>query len=219
MVQRLLAVSTSMTPLEAYTSCPVECWCQGKRAPAEWLLRRTRQSGALPAWRFADASWRVVIDTPKYYQQMTSTNPRSRRVPVFFYGSFIRPDVMARGGLRPEHVEVARLSGFDIHISPHACITPSDQHSIYGVLVRASHDELGRLYSMDGVGVFLPEAVLVQTQSGAMVPALCYIPPAPDNKPADLDYLERLLAAARQHGFPGWYLQRLERFREGAASQ
>lgn len=143
---------------------------------------------------------------------MHTDTTSARRIAVFFYGSFIRPDVMARGGLVPDHIEVARLNGFDIQISPHACITRSDQHAIYGILVRATHAELQRLYTMDGVGIFLPEAVVVGTQAGS-VPALCYIPPAPGDQPADIDYLDRLLAAARGHGFPAWYLERLERFR------
>jgi len=143
---------------------------------------------------------------------MHPDRPPTRQIAVFFYGSFIRREVMARGGLQPDHIEVARLSGFDIHISPHACITRSDQHSIYGILVRASHDELQRLYSMEGVGTFLPEAVMVETGAG-LQPAICYIPPAPDDQPADIDYLDRLLAAAREYGFPTWYLERLDRFR------
>lgn len=145
---------------------------------------------------------------------MNTDIPPARRIAVFFYGSFIRREVMARGGLRPDRVEVARLSGFDIQISPHACITRSDQHSICGILVRATHEELQRLYSMDGVGLFLPEAVVTQTDAGS-VPALCYIPPAPGSQPADIDYLDRLVAAGREHGFPAWYLERLERFRGG----
>jgi len=147
---------------------------------------------------------------------MNTDTPPARRIPVFFYGSFIRREVMARGGLRPDRVEVARLSGFDIQVSPHACITRSNQHSIYGILVAATHEELQRMYTMDGVGVFLPEAVVVDTASGSL-PALCYIPPAPGNQPADIDYLDRLLAAGLEHGFPAWYLERLERFR-GAGS-
>jgi hypothetical protein len=135
------------------------------------------------------------------------------QVAAFFYGSFIRMDVLARVDFRPDKFEVARLSGFDIHISPHAGLSRSDRHSVYGIVVKATHEKLGRLYSMDGVGVFLPEAVLVQTQDGKLEPALCYIPPTIDNQPADREYLDRLLDAGRSYGFPEWYLDRLESFR------
>ncbi len=144
--------------------------------------------------------------------------PAPKRIAVFFYGSFIRPEIMARGGLQADRIEVARLSGFDIHISPHACICRSDRHSIYGVLVWATHEELHRLYSMDGVGVFLPEAVNVETSAGTLQPAICYIPPGLDDKPTDQAYLEALLKAAREHGFPDWYLKKLESFRHTPTS-
>ena len=62
---------------------------------------------------------------------------------------------------------------------------------------------------MDGGGVFLPEAVLVETRDGALQPALCYIPPPRDGQPADRDYQERLVAVAREYGFPDWYVERM----------
>src|SRR4051794_39197337 len=98
------------------------------------------------------------------------------RVPAFFYGSFIRREIMALGGLYPDHMEVAKLSGYDIAISPHASIYKSDEHCIYGILVYATHKELDTLYARDGVGVFLPEAVIVENKAGQLRPSICYIP-------------------------------------------
>jgi hypothetical protein len=133
-----------------------------------------------------------------------------KRISVFFYGSFMRRDVMARGGFHPAHIEVAKLSGFDIKIDPHANIIRSDQHCIYGILVQATHNELNSLYSMDGVGVFLPEAVNVELQNGSLRPALCYIPPPRVSKPADVEYLLRLISTAQEYVFPVWYVQKLK---------
>jgi hypothetical protein len=133
-----------------------------------------------------------------------------KRIAVFFYGSFMRGDVMARGGFHPARIEVAKLSGFDIKIDPHANIIRSDQHSIYGILVYATHNELNSLYSMDGVGIFLPEAVNVELNGGALLSALCYIPPARASQPADIVYLERLITTAQEYEFPTWYVQKLK---------
>lgn len=137
-----------------------------------------------------------------------------KRIPVFFYGSFMRREVLARGGLHPATITVARLNGFDIACCPHACISPSDQHAIYGILVRATHQELERLYTADGVGTFLPEAVLVETGGGSVQPAMCYIPPARGSEPADPEYVGHLVDAARGHGFPDWYIARLGALRD-----
>src|SRR5262249_17712645 len=132
------------------------------------------------------------------------------KVWVFFYGSFINLDVLRGAGLVPDRVEVARLSGFDIAIRPLANLIRSDQDSVYGILVAASHAELGRLYdyARDQLGgLYLPEAVLAET-SGAWRPALCYLAPQLEPRTAANDYLDRIVVAARQHGFPAWYLAR-----------
>jgi hypothetical protein len=139
------------------------------------------------------------------------------KVWVFFYGSFINRQVLARGGFVPDQVEVARLSGFDIRIETLATLVHSDRHCVHGIVCRATHAELRRLYGPDWLGgTYLPEAVLVETEGGRLLPALCYIAPTrPPSRPAD-DYLDWIIGPAREYGFPGWYVERLERFRARA---
>ena len=132
-----------------------------------------------------------------------------KHIPVFFYGSFMGRDMLARGGFHPEHIEVARLNGYDISFSPYAHISRSDQHSIYGILTQATHQELDALYLMSGIGLYLPEPVIVEARDGALRPALYYIAPAARNEPADRAYVALLAEAAREHGFPDWYVARL----------
>ena len=137
------------------------------------------------------------------------------KVCVFFYGSFINLNVLRGAGLDPDRVEVARLGGFDIVIRPLANLVRSDQHSVYGILVTATHAELGRLYdyARDELGgIYLPEAVLVET-TGGWRPALCYTAPQMEPKTPSNDYIDRIVMPARQHGFPAWYVARLEAFR------
>src|SRR4030095_3921318 len=79
----------------------------------DWLSHRRRRGSVRTFFR--------AQERPAMSHTISQTS--GKRIGAFFYGSFIRPDVMARGGLRPEHVEVARLSGFDIHVSPHASLS------------------------------------------------------------------------------------------------
>ena len=136
-----------------------------------------------------------------------------KRIAAFFYGSFIRREVMALGGFHPDSIEVAKLNGYDIAFDPHANVFRSNQHAICGILVYPSHQELDKLYSRDGVGVFLPEAVVVETNDNRLVPAMCYMPPMRGKDSPDLAYVERILEAGREYGFPTWYVNRLEEFR------
>jgi uncharacterized protein (DUF1330 family) len=136
-------------------------------------------------------------------------------VRVFFYGSYMNRSVLQSVGLEPAAWEVATLGGFDVRISPRANLVRSDRHTVWGIVATATHEELARLYAhaKDVLGeVYLPEAVIVHDLAGRAIPALCYICPEMQERPAERDYVERILAPARAHGFPAWYLQRLESF-------
>jgi hypothetical protein len=37
--------------------------------------------------------------------------------------------------------------------------------------------------------------------------------PAMVERPVSADYLDRIIAPAREYGFPAWYIERLEKFR------
>jgi AIG2 family protein len=138
------------------------------------------------------------------------------RVWVFFYGSYMNPDVLREVDIVPVEWEVARLHGFDIAIRPRANLVPSEQHCVYGVVAKATHAELVRLYAhaKDVLGeTYLPYPVCVETRDGKSRPALCYLSKAMDPGPTERGYLDLILGPAREFGLPGWYVERLERFR------
>lgn len=135
---------------------------------------------------------------------------------TFFYGSYMNFDVLKEVDYIPEHWEVARLNGYDIHIQPRANLMRSDQHCVYGIVATATHPQLTRLYAhaQDVLGeIYLPEAVLVETLAGKWRPALCYICPVMEPRPAANDYVDRIVKPAREFGFPGWYVAHLESYR------
>ncbi len=136
---------------------------------------------------------------------------------TFYYGSNINLEILKRVDYVPDRVEVARLHGFDITISPLANLAPSEHHCVYGILATGTHADLDRLYGRYVKGelgaIYLPEAVLCQTLDGRWIPALCYIAAPTDQARATDDYLDRIVKPARKYGFPEWYIERLESFR------
>ena len=138
------------------------------------------------------------------------------RVDVFFYGSYMNRRVLAEVNLSPVRWEAATLPGFDIRIAPRANLVRAPHAIVFGVLARATHTELRRLYAhaQEVLGeVYLPEAVLVHTSAGSWLPALCYMAPRMVERPVDPAYLDRIVQPARELGFPSWYVKRLESFR------
>ena len=136
-------------------------------------------------------------------------------VVTFFYGSYINLSVLREVDLVPRRVEVAWLPGFDLEIRPLANLVPSTGRCAYGILATATHPELSRLYdhARDVLGgVYRPRAVLAHTLSGQLEPALCYIAPELSGAPASSEYVARIAEPAREFGFPGWYVERIESF-------
>lgn len=139
-----------------------------------------------------------------------------RKVWTFFYGSYMNLSVLKEISLIPERWETAKLNGFEIRIQPRANLVATDRHCVYGIIATATHDELARLYAhaQNTLGeTYLPEAVLVETIGGKWTPALCYIATAMQARPAENDYIDRIVNPAKEYGFPSWYIEHLESFR------
>lgn len=137
------------------------------------------------------------------------------RVWTFFYGSYMSLDVLREVDLVPGRLEPARLAGFDLTIRPLANLRREARRCVHGVLATATHAELARLYAhaRDVLGgTYSPQAVLAETADGALRPALCYLAHDLPDAPADPAYVARILAAAREHGFPEEYLAHIASF-------
>jgi hypothetical protein len=137
-----------------------------------------------------------------------------RAVWVFFYGSFMNRDVLARAGVRPAMPQRARLDGWDIRIRPRATLVPSPRRSVHGVLAKVTHTDITKLYTKDwfGFGTYLPEAVIVTGARGRRVPAMCYIAWQMKDGTPSSDYLQKIVSTALEFRFPRTYLQRIRSF-------
>jgi catechol 2,3-dioxygenase-like lactoylglutathione lyase family enzyme len=151
---------------------------------------------------------------PSGLPRRADPKPESRRVWVFFYGSFMSPEVLAEAGVHPTDLQKARLDGWKLTIAPRATLVPAANASVWGIAARLTHAELDRLYAKDffGFGAYLPEAVLVMRDAGDPLPAISYIAwQVEGGKPAR-DYVEKILSVARQYSFPEDYVRHIESF-------
>ncbi|NVJ97076.1 MAG: gamma-glutamylcyclotransferase [Alphaproteobacteria bacterium] len=140
-----------------------------------------------------------------------------RKVQVFFYGSFISLKVLEEAGLKKRPFAPACVHGYELVIQPHANLVEGGDGVVYGILANMTHAELDILYNTHiknfASATYRPEAMMVFTRGGKMVPALVYI--SSDMKPgfADNEYVDKVLKAATSYGFPKWYLERIEAFK------
>ncbi|MCP4201074.1 MAG: gamma-glutamylcyclotransferase [bacterium] len=134
---------------------------------------------------------------------------------AFFYGSYINRSVLREVDLVPDRFEVARLDDYDISIRPLANVFESKGQTVWGVVASAGDQELERLYAhaLEVLGgIYLPRLVPVSTGSETIEAALCYVADSLPEAPASADYVHRILAPARELGFPEEYIERLESF-------
>lgn len=137
----------------------------------------------------------------------------SKRVWVFFYGTFMNTAVLAEYGVIADESFPAKVSGFELTIRPRVNLVASDRFSVYGGLVKVTHDDLARIYSglTSAFGItYHPEAVLAETTHAAHIPALCYIAQEMEDAPPDASYVRQLAACARKLRLPEWYALHIE---------
>jgi hypothetical protein len=137
-----------------------------------------------------------------------------KRVWVFFYGTFMSPEVLAAHGIHVPGVVPARLNGFELTIRSRVNLRRADRSCVYGSLAALTHDELAGLYSKLEQNFklkYLPEAVVAETLDEALRPALCYIAPQMDGKPPEPEYVRQLAGAVRALGLPEWYAEQVEK--------
>ncbi len=133
-----------------------------------------------------------------------------RYVDVFFYGSYINFTVLQEADIGARAYQVARLPNYKLVIAPLANLVPEEGFVSYGILTQLNPVELERLYREHAYkklgGIYLPEAVLVYTDTRVMIPALTYIAHDMETAKPDPAYVARILGPARDYGFPPQYL-------------
>ena len=138
-----------------------------------------------------------------------------RRVRVFFYGTFMNPEVLARYGITARQVTPARVRDLGIYIRPRVNLISKKGESVYGGVVSVTHEELDRIYlglERDFGLKYLPEAVLAEPidTSSESEPALCFIAAQMDPGPPDPQYVRELATCVRALNLPESYAVHIE---------
>lgn len=142
---------------------------------------------------------------------MSSTNQRL----YFAYGSNMDDEQMCRRcpGTGAVVMGTAKLAGhrFVIFQRGYATVVPDPSSSVCGVLWKITPDCEKALDHYEGVGfgLYRRQCVIVETETLGSVDALVYV--ASDNTPGRPrnGYMERIVAAARNHGLSAPYIEEL----------
>lgn len=135
---------------------------------------------------------------------------------AFFYGGYMNPDTLRAYGANPEGCEVGYVEGFELTVGPIANMAVKKGARVYGLLARLSHEDLDKLYGGDPAALkgsrYFPEAVLVQTDAGAAVPAMTYLCSTLSGATPEAAYVGNLVSAAEGLGLPASYVAHIKSF-------
>ena len=138
---------------------------------------------------------------------------------VFFYGLFMDEDLLASKGIRPKERAVGYLEGYRLHIGQRATLLPATGERAWGVLMTITLEDSAMLYADPGVADYVAETVEVTLPGSGKAPAVCYNLPASGLTGTNPEYAADLLALATRLGFPGSYLEHIQRLVDASQRQ
>jgi hypothetical protein len=137
--------------------------------------------------------------------------PLTDSIKIFFYGSFMDLELLRTLGVVPKTFETAELKNWSITFSPMATLVRREGDSVYGAIAELSRDEVRMLYSKGDLKRYYPVDITVSTKRNERVTVQCYISKSGTGQTPSVEYLQRVIQAAKNLGFPPVYLARLER--------
>lgn len=133
--------------------------------------------------------------------------------PIFFYGLFMDPSLLAAKGLHPTLVGPAELPGYQIYIGNRASLIASRNSTSYGMLIGLPDKEVATLYSAPDVSDYRPDHVnAILLKDRTIQTSLCYnLPAGKLGVGMNAEYAEQLSALVLELGFPSAYAREITR--------
>lgn len=135
---------------------------------------------------------------------------------VFFYGSYMNPQVLAEVAIELRGPLIATLDDYELVIRPRANLIARRSSQAWGIVSPVGHEELERLYEEHAQGrlgqVYKPYPVVVRSSDGRRLLALCYLSASMSPGPAEREYVERIAAPALHWNFPSAYIDHIRSF-------
>ena len=130
-------------------------------------------------------------------------NSQNRLNDVFFYGLYMDPEILQAKGVEPRNPRRAIAKGYRLRVGKMATLLRENGTEAHGMVYSLTHDEVNMLYWGAGLDAYVAEALLIATENGETVSALCcnlLIPPgAGESNP---DYFGKLKKCMERLGLP-----------------
>lgn len=134
-----------------------------------------------------------------------------RDIDVFFYGLFMDEALLAGQGLRPVNPRKGSVADYRLKIGDRATLDPEAGARTWGMVMRLPIADVEKLYLAPSVADYRPEAVLVETEGGEKIAALCYNLPDFRQNDINREYARTLAGTAERLGLPAEFVNEIGR--------
>ncbi|MEM9152784.1 MAG: hypothetical protein AAGB19_20325 [Cyanobacteria bacterium P01_F01_bin.3] len=113
------------------------------------------------------------------------------------------PDILTSKAVEPRDPRIGFAAGYRLRLGNMATLLRAEDAQAYGIVYSLTHEEIDRLYTQQGLDMYVSEAVLVTLDSGERAATLCknlLIPPE-DNE-SNPDYEKKLVQCMRHLNVP-----------------
>lgn len=135
-------------------------------------------------------------------------------VDVFFYGSFMDPDVLAKCGLKPRDLRAAKAPNYSIGFAPMATMTTCPGAAVWGVACRLAVAPLERVYRLAPLADYgyFTRRISISDVDEKPISAVVYLTRRPVGARPEKTYLENIIRISERWNFPPEYLTLLRSF-------
>ena len=140
----------------------------------------------------------------------------NEQVDVFFYGSFMDPNVLLKYDLHPCGIKTASLTDYSIGFTPMATIFSSPRSVVWGVICGLPSSQLEQAYRVQPLSEYdyYAKKISISTVDGERHAAIVYLTDKPIGFIPERPYVENIIRIATEHKFPEEYLRLLQSFLE-----
>lgn len=133
---------------------------------------------------------------------------------VFFYGLFMDISILLKNGVTPSNPRRGYLNDYTLKIGSRASLIPCKDARSYGIVMTVDRNAIRKLYAEASVADYIPEEVVIITDTNDSVKATCYNLPAELLTGTNESYTISLYELARKQGFPDDYLEKIEKMQK-----
>lgn len=119
--------------------------------------------------------------------------------------------ILLKNGIKQSNPRNGYLNDYALKIGDRAILIPCKNEKSYGIVMTIDKDAIHHLYAKGSVADYIPEGVIIITNTNDSIKAICYNLPFESLNRTNELYAMSLYKLAIKKGFPDDYLKKIKK--------